>query len=420
MLDKQEMQKEWQSNKIEELCLKITSGGTPSRKNPSFYENGTINWIKTGELKDWYINSSSEKITLEAIDKSSAKIFPSKTVLLAMYGDGRTIGSLGILKHSAATNQACCAMILDETKCIPLFLFYSLMFNREKLISLALGGSQRNLNAKTIRNFTIKTPSIPTQQKIASILSAYDDLIENNTRRIQILEEMARRIYEEWFVHFRFPNHENIKLVESELGLIPEGWEVVALQSLYETASGGTPSRKNPAFFDGNINWVKTQELNDGFIFETNEKITEEGLKSSSAKLFQKETVLVAMYGATIGALGILDFPSTTNQACCAIISSKKFFGFEYAFLTLLVRRTELIELRAGAAQQNINQITVKNFRMLKPNLTTLSLFNEIANPILKQVRILQKKNNILRKIRDLLLPKLISGEIDVSEFPDP
>jgi type I restriction enzyme, S subunit len=282
------------------------------------------------------------------------------------------------------------------------------------------GAAQPKLSQSNLRIIKIALPEISEQRKIAAILSAYDDLIENNTRRIQILEDMARRIYEEWFMRFRFPGHENVRMTESELGLIPDGWGVVRLEDQYKTGSGGTPSRRNPAFYGGNINWVKTQELNDGFIFESDEKITLDGLNNSSAKVFSTETVLVAMYGATIGALGILANPSSTNQACCAIIKRREPFGFEFAFLTLLVNRSKLIELRAGAAQQNINQVVIKNFKMMKPDDGTVSAFNHLANPILKQISILQKKTDILRRTRDLLLPKLISGEIDVSNFPEP
>ncbi len=117
-------------------------------------------------------------------------------------------------------------------------------------------GRQR-ADLKVVREIEILAPPPPTQRKIAAILSAYDDLIENNTRRIQILEQMAQAIYREWFVHFRFPGHEDVRMVESELGLIPEGWEVIHIKDLYRTSSGGTPSRKVDNYFGGSINWVK-------------------------------------------------------------------------------------------------------------------------------------------------------------------
>ncbi len=187
-----------------------------------------------------------------------------------------------------------------------------------------------------IRSLPLEYPPLPTQRKIAAILSAYDDLIANNTRRIALLEALAQTLYREWFVHFRFPGHAAVPLVDSPLGPIPAGWGVVELHELYKTSSGGTPHRKHPEYYtDGTINWLKTQELKDGFIFETAEKITQTGYDKSSAKLFPIKTVIVAMYGATIGQLGILAEPSTTNQACCAVQKTAQHSAFDYAYAYL-------------------------------------------------------------------------------------
>jgi type I restriction enzyme S subunit len=260
------------------------------------------------------------------------------------------------------------------------------------------------------------SPPLPTQHKIAAILSAYDDLIENNTRRIAILEEMAQALYREWFVHFRFPGHEGVRMVESELGPVPERWKKVELEELYRTSSGGTPSRKVPEYYDnGTISWLKTRELNDGFILGTEEKITELGLRKSSAKLFPPNTVIMAMYGATIGKLGILAQSAATNQACCAIMPRNGVFRHAYVFFYLLQNREKLISLGMGAAQQNISQQVIKKFEMLKPTNEIVQEFNSIVDPILESIRVLQAKNANLRQTRDLLLPRLISGEPDVS-----
>jgi len=342
-----------------------------------------------------------------------------------VYGRRGDIGRQALITRKESgwlCGTGCLRISLGNSPLDAMFLHYFLRDAGviDGIARQAVGATMPNLNTSILRSIPITYPPISTQRRIASVLSAYDDLVVNNMRRIQILKEMARQIYEEWFVRFRFPGHETIGMTESELGLIPDGWGVVRLEDQYKTGSGGTPSRRNPAFYGGNINWVKTQELNDGFIFESDEKITLDGLNNSSAKVFSTGSVLVAMYGATIGALGILANPSSTNQACCAIIKRREPFGFEFAFLTLLVNRSKLIELRAGAAQQNINQVVIKNFKMMKPDDGTVSAFNHLVNPILKQISMLQKKTDILRRTRDLLLPKLISGEIGVSNFPEP
>jgi len=155
-------------------------------------------------VKRW-LEDSEEKITEEALENSSAKVFPPDTVLMAMYGDGKTITSLGILRSPATTNQACCAMIVDPSKCDYRFLFYKLKSVRNALLKLVVAGAQRNLSAGIIKGFELEVPPVSKQNLIADTLAAYDDLIENNRRRIALLEESARLLYREWFVHLRFP-----------------------------------------------------------------------------------------------------------------------------------------------------------------------------------------------------------------------
>ncbi len=169
----------------------------------------------------------------------------------------------------------------------------------------AVPGVDRNV----LHKIKVHCPDLPTQERIVAILSAYDDLIENNRRRIALLEQAARLLYREWFVHFRFTGHETARFKDG----LPEGWETGTIADLFDTSSGGTPSRKNEGFYGGHINWLKTQELQNCFIFDTGEKITEDALKRSSAKLFPENTVIVAMYGATMGQLALLAKPSSTN-----------------------------------------------------------------------------------------------------------
>ncbi len=208
---------------IESLCLTVTSGGTPSRANPRFWEDGVIPWFKTAELKDWYVDDAEERITEEALSESSARVFPPDTVLMAMYGDGKTITSLGILRNEAATNQACCAMIVDPVKCNFLYLFYALKYHRHELLKLVVAWAQRNLSGGIILKFKILSRPLSVQVRIANILSAYDGLIENNRRRMALLEEAARQLYHEWFVRFRFPGHEHTRIING----VPEGWDRV-------------------------------------------------------------------------------------------------------------------------------------------------------------------------------------------------
>lgn len=404
----------WSYKKLNELGF-VGRGKSKHRprNEPSLY-GGKYPFIQTGDVKatDLYISEYSQTYNEKGLAQS--KIWEPGTLCITIAAN---IAETAILKIPACFPDSIVGFIAEPEKADVRFVKYYIDTIKLHMQNVSKGTTQDNLSLDKLLTFEFLTTPPQTQRKIAGILSAYDDLIENNTQRIKILEEMARSLYREWFVHFRFPEHEQVKMVDSELGLIPEGWEVVKLGDIYRTSSGGTPSRKNPEFYDGSIKWVKTRELNDAFIFNTEEKITELGLQKSSAKLFPLNAVIIAMYGATIGKLGILASPATTNQACCAILNSRDLFGHAYAFLYLLLNREKIISLGMGAAQQNISQQVIKGFEILKPLPEVMIAFNNIIDPILEVIKVLQHKNANLRRTRDLLLPKLISGEIYIEDL---
>lgn len=185
---------------------------------------------------------------------------------------------------------------------------------------------------------------------------------------------------------------------------------------LYNTGSAGTPSRARPEYFvDGTIDWVKSQELLDGFVLSTEERITERAILESSAKLFPAKAVLVALYGATIGKLAILSRDAATNQACCAVLPKLKSFGPEFAYLTLFVNREKIISMRLGAAQQNISQVLLRGLECLKPQDELVSHFSKVTSPFFDEILTLQRQIQNLRRTRDLLLPRLLSRQINIS-----
>jgi type I restriction enzyme S subunit len=417
--------RDWQILPIESLCLKVTSGGTPSRKNPEFYKDGNIIWIKTQELKDWYIENSQEKITEEALKKSSAKLLPVNTVLMAMYGDGRTITSLGILRKEAATNQACCALVPNFDICEPLYLFYLLKFHKNHLIKLALGGVQRNLSGTIIRNFKVKVPPLPIQRKIAAILSAYDDLIENNTRRIEILEEMARSLYREWFVNFRFPGHEQVKMVDSELGLIPEGWRYSSLKELPIQFIDGDRSSNYPKrseFVDNGIIFLSTKNINQDKIdlskvnFITREKF--ESIKKGRVQPLD----IVMTTRKSIGKVALFNCKYSTaliNAQMLILRADGKVIDQIYLFYLMCSNEYQEVikNFASGSTQPQIPIQDLKQIEILCPPIAIQRKFSEIVSSYNSLIKNLQSKNANLRQTRDLLLPKLISGEIDVEKL---
>jgi len=265
----------------------------------------------------------------------------------------------------------------------------------------------------------VQLPTIITQHKIATILSAYDDLIENNLRRIKILEEMAQTFYREWFVKFRFPGHQRVKMVNSPLGKIPEGWGVKQISELIETLGGGTPSTKEPSYWEGgNIDWYSPSDLTASgsmFINGSSKKITQPGLDRSSAKLFPAYSLMMTSR-ATIGVVAINTGKACTNQGFITCIPNKRLSVF-HLYFWIKESREKIISVASGATFKEISRGEFREFPMVVPPLPIENTFAETVEPMCRLIEDLIKKNQNLVVTRDLLLPKLISGELDVSEL---
>ena len=291
------------------------------------------------------------------------------------------------------------------------FYFRSPIF-RAAVTSMSSIITRASLNEKMLDKLPICYPSKPTQQKIASILSAYDNLIQNYKKQIEALQTAASELYKEWFVRFRFPGWQNAKFENG----IPEGWKVERIGTLYDSTSGGTPSREHEEYFQkGTYPWIKTGELKDCPIIETEESITDEAIKHSSAKLFEKDSLIIAMYGATIGQLGINKMKATCNQACCVLRPKKdKAFGICYLFHFFKENREFIIGLGNGAAQQNLSQVLINKLKIVNPNKEILEIFEKKESLFFEKIYHLQQQITNLTQQRDLLLPRLMSGKLEV------
>jgi type I restriction enzyme S subunit len=396
-------------------CIELLSGGTPSKQKRDYW-GGDIPWVSPKDMKVDRIYDTEDHLTVEGT-VNGTRVIPANTILIVVRG--MILAKefpVALTKCQVAFNQDLKAVLPSCDELDNQYLYHWFRANRRQVLGIVDEAAHGTTRIQTDRllNLFLQVPPLPIQHRIAAVLSAYDDLIENNTQRIAALEATAQTLYREWFVEFRFPGHESVAWVESELGPIPVGWEVVTAADLYETSSGGTPSRKTPEYFGGNFLWAKTRELSDCFIFDTEERITALGPQKSSAKLFPPQTVLIAMYGATIGQLGILAEEAATNQACCAFLQTQDEFGYAYIYLYLHTNRQKIIGLGMGAAQQNISQQVIKRFEILKPDSFTMHRFNDMVEPMFKQIEVLQRKNASLREARDQLLSRLISGELSV------
>ena len=398
--------------KLSDISHLITKGTTPTTVGGSFVDSG-INFIKIESIgNDGTLDSNK----FAFIDEKSnlllkRSILKKDDVLFSIAG---AIGRSTIIDEQvlpANTNQALAIIRPIKEFITPKYLYYST--KTPSFQNQAYGRinqtAQANVNLAQLSSIELSVPLLATQKRVTDILSAYDDLIDNNRKRMALLEKAARMLYEEWFLHLQFPGHEHTPVVAG----VPEGWESGTVSSFFTTASGGTPSRAKEVYYTGTYNWVKTKELNNDFIFDTEEKITEEAIKNSAAKLFPKQTILIAMYGATVGELGILATEAATNQACCAILPTEG-IGYAYPYLFFLSQKEKLISLSMGAAQKNVSQQIIRSMSMVLPKAGVLSVFNATIEPVFEQLRVLQIQNQKLQQARDLLLPRLMSGELAV------
>lgn len=399
----------WEKKKLCECTEYITDGD----HQPAPKADKGVHFIKIKDIVNNQVSFDAQVyVPQEYYDNLPMERKPQKEDVLYT-----VVGSFGIPSY-VQTDELFCferniALLHPNKDIEPRFLYYSLknpaFYKGVEIV--ANGSAQKLIPLSKLKDLKISVPDKEAQRHIADILSAYDDLIENNQKQIKLLEEAAQRLYKEWFVDLRFPGHENTKIVDG----VPEGWQYEKLGDLVKTTSGGTPSRRKSEYYvNGNIRWIKTKELNDRFIFETEEHITEDAVKNSSAKALPEGALIVAMYGATIGKIGITAAEMACNQACCAFISFDDMISKEYLYCWLMDNREYLVSQGKGAAQSNLSQEMIRNFSLLCPDKKVIKNFTEIVTTMLENKRVLENKILMLSKARDDLLPKLMSGEVEV------
>jgi type I restriction enzyme S subunit len=287
----------------------------------------------------------------------------------------------------------------------------------KRFIQTHMGGAaQPNANAQVLGSFPVPLPPILTQRKIAAVLSAYDDLIENNTRRIGILEEMAHMLYREWFVDFRFPGHESVPMVDSALGPIPEAWQVVNFTDIADVLSGGTPSTRVQDYWDGTIPFFTPKDATPTFYATVTEKrITELGLSESNSQLYAPDTVFITARG-TVGKIVMPAISMAMNQSCYALRGRDEVSQY-FLYLATENRVEHLRKQTGGATFGTIIVDTFHRLHVIKPPPALIEQFTEVVTPAFQLIRSLVLENANLRQTRDLLLPKLISGELDVEDL---
>lgn len=293
-----------------------------------------------------------------------------------------------------------------------LFAFLRSPIFQSLIRSFAVGGVQQNFGPSHLKQIRISLPSINTQRRIADILSAYDDLIENNQRRMALLEEAARQLYREWFVRLRFPGHEHTPITSG----VPEEWERKRMGDIANCVGGGTPSTTVPAYWeDGKLTWVTPTDVtrNQHFVLlDSEKKITEAGLQNSSAKIVPSHAVLMTSR-ASVGFFAVAGREVCTNQGFISIVPHQPSLS-SYLLFHLSERVEEIRTMGSGSTYPEVSRGKFRELEMLVPRCTLVSSFDEQVTLLLKQIRSLKLQDRKLRAARDLLLPRLMSSEISV------
>lgn len=296
--------------------------------------------------------------------------------------------------------------------------YYFLQFGKSGGFAPYFTGSTiKHLPREQLAKVEVRFPEIRSQQAIAAVLEGYDDLIATNQRRIALLEDAARLLYREWFVHLRFPGHELVPVRDG----VPQGWQRLTLNDVCDAIGGATPSTARPEYWGGDVTWVTPTDVtrNDCLVLlDSEKKISQAGLANSSAKMVPPETILMTSR-ASIGFFALMDQSVCTNQGFISVIPRADCSRM-FLLQNLLGRVEEMIGLATGSTFKEISKKTFRALPIVWPTDDLLKLFENRAYHLIQQVRLIKKQNRQLVQARDLLLPKLMSGQLDVSTIPLP
>ena len=401
---------------IIDLCTLVTSGGTPLTSVPAYYDPQEISWLKTGEVNYCRIYNTESYISKEGLARSSAKLVPPNSVIVAMYGQGDTAGRVAINKIPLSTNQACCNLIINHDIADYEFVYYALYSLYDHLVALKNGGAQPNLNAKRIKTMEIPFPDIEIQHRIASILSAYDDLIDNNKKQIKLLEEAAQRLYKEWFVDLRCPGYENTPIVDG----LPEGWSYKPLSDLFRFVRGKSYTSKELSDTSG-VLMVNLKNIRAFGGYNRNAEKRFTGIYKNEQSLNPGDLIMgvtdMTQERRLVGHAAIvpdLGEPMTFSMDLIKLLPVKIQKSYLYSTLFFGGFSKKISPIANGVNVLHLKPEAMMSLQMLVPTSELMDVYEQMFSPIQSRIELLQKQMDVAKEARDRLLPKLMSGEIEV------
>ena len=382
---------EWRPTKLDELGYVGRGKSRHRPRNAAFLYGGRYPFFQTGDIKaaDFYLTEYSQTYSEEGLAQS--KLWKPGTLCITIAAN---IAESAILGIEGCFPDSVVGFVPDADKADVRFIKYYMEILKLRMQNISHGATQDNLSLDKLLSFDFLVPPLPIQRRIAGILSAYDELIENSQRRIKILESMARALYREWFVHFRFPGHEHHPRVPSPLGEIPEEWEVKKLGTLAD------------------ISWGDTSTTKAAYVEEGYAAYSASGLDGKLDHYdFDRVGIVLSAIGAQCGKTWLARGKWSCIKNTIRFWSKNECVSTEFLFIATLGQD---FWPRRGAAQSFISQGDAERIDVLIPDPGTMNSFTIFAAVSLKHIAMLDSQIQNLRRTRDLLLPRLLSGQIDV------
>lgn len=352
----------------------------------------------------------------EEVVKSNDYLYPGDIVFVRSNGNKELVGRCMLIDNKAdkVTYSGFCirTRLKDTTKHNPTFWTYHFKNQsfRKAMAGTAVGANIQNLSQGRLADYVTTVPDYDSQVRIAQCLSVYDNLIENNKKQIKLLEEAAQHLYKEWFVDLRFPNYEKCKIVDG----VPEGWEYRSVREFGEVITGKTPSTSKTNYYGGNIPFVTIPDMH-GKIYplKTEKSLTKIGADSQKSKYLPSNSVMVSCI-ATVGLVNIAVEPCQTNQQINSVILNDS--NDLYFFYESMLRVKALLDGVGsnGATMTNVNKTKFSDIKVLYPKYELVLAYEQFCIPIFEKILSLSKTIINAQQSRDLLLPNLMSGEIEV------
>jgi type I restriction enzyme S subunit len=402
----------WLLSKLGELCF-TTSGGTPSRKRDDFY-NGNIPWVKSGELSKGLITKTEEYITDEAVKNSSAKIFPTGTLLIALYG--ATIGKLGFLGVDAATNQAICGIYKNDFLDLD-YLYYFLYHNKNKLIEQGAGGAQPNISQTILKDLDVSVPPLPEQQRIVAKIEELFSELDKGIETLKTAKQQLK-VYRQSVLKYAFEG----KLTNPDVkeGELPEGWEISTLANIGTWRGGGTPSKSNLSYWEnGSIDWVTAKDMKSDIITSTIDKISPESVVESSAKMIPSNSILIVMRSGILRRtlpIALVLHEVTVNQDLQAITPHAVNANYLFYCLKAFSESIRKICSKDGTTVESIDSSALKKFTLpIAPHSIQEKIVKEIESRLSVCDKIEESIEQGLQQaeaLRQSILKKAFEGKL--------